>query len=624
MSAEPVSYEAIKALLPSILENLPSSWLGTTFKNKVLLEREGFEQEFFKLVAAKTAANDKNVSTDELLALGNAEDYLRVASNMSTVLEIALATEKKLKVSQVFTFGSYTMPSVAVTLAVKKPVTLFVGAEKNPFSQKDLDHIGCYGAHLEIVSGSSPSARDGRIVLAYKSALGEGEWASPVDGVIDGDVLYILNEQEIDSHEVLVIRKRMATPVTTPVAQARLQEIAGVPVTANIEAPSEEELKIFYAHLQELSGTPVNPDCNPVVCTAGLPTVASVWHSVVALGGADIVMASTAYGGSSQLTDLLAARAEGLFKKHTFDIQGTATMADAIGVKLKLLAETASERLPITLLWTEIPTNPDMKVPNLKVIAGLLHEYKQRTNVDVILMIDATFAPGCKVLSQLRELDEDLSALVFISMSKSISRGVTTAGTVLANHTAKSIEVVNKARYYAEALDITAKPDQQRRLTDNHRGVEDRCAKAYEVTASIGDRLVAAVKQWTGENMPLAFVSPESAKLGFSSSTFSFNLPAPRGSTAEERAALAQHFVDLLTAHDTFKPCVSFGQDNGLVYATVPATSTQGAIKEEHKAKQAVGGVQLTRLSFAPSTDVEVVSKQLEDAVKSVYEGQSA
>jgi len=41
----------------------------------------------------------------------------------------------------------------------------------------------------------------------------------------------------------------------------------------------------------------------------------------------------------------------------------------------------------------------------------------------------------------------------------------------------------------------------------------------------------------------------------------------------------------LLCAHSAFKPCVSFGQDNGLVYATVPATSTQGAIKAEDKAK---------------------------------------
>ena len=91
--------------------------------------------------------------------------------------------------------------------------------------------------------------------------------------------------------------------------------------------------------------------------------------------------------------------------------------------------------------------------------------------------------------------------------------------------------------------------------------------------------------------MPLAFVSPANAKLGFTSSTFSFNLPPFKNAKPGVNEALAQKFVDLLTPHSEFKPCVSFGQDNSLVYATVPATSTQGAIKAEDKAKQAVGGV---------------------------------
>ena len=61
----------------------------------------------------------------------------------------------------------------------------------------------------------------------------------------------------------------------------------------------------------------------------------------------------------------------------------------------------------------------------------------------------------------------------------------------------------------------------------------------------------------------------------------------------------AQKFVDLLCLHPTYmKPCVSFGQDNDLVYCTVPATSTQGAISAEDKAKQARGGVQLVRFSL--------------------------
>merc|ERR1719316_843709 len=121
--------------------------------------------------------------------------------------------------------------------------------------------------------------------------------------------------------------------------------------------------------------------------------------------------------------------------------------------------------------------------------------------------------------------------------------------------------------------------------------------------------------------MPLCTVSPENAAEGFTSSTFSFNLPAPKGASAEKIAGLAQEFVDLLCRNENFKPCVSFGQDNGVVYCTVPATSTQGAIKEEDKAKQAIGGVQLTRLSFPPTCNLEVVKQSFSDAVTHIYSG---
>ena len=51
----------------------------------------------------------------------------------------------------------------------------------------------------------------------------------------------------------------------------------------------------------------------------------------------------------------------------------------------------------------------------------------------------------------------------------------------------------------------------------------------------------------------------------------------------------------------------------------VPATSTQGAIKAEDKAKQAVGGVQLARLSFPPSFDTAAVVEIIRNAVKECY-----
>lgn len=48
-----------------------------------------------------------------------------------------------------------------------------------------------------------------------------------------------------------------------------------------------------------MSGTHANKELTPVCCTAGLPTISSIWLALALEGGADVVMASTAYGGSS-------------------------------------------------------------------------------------------------------------------------------------------------------------------------------------------------------------------------------------------------------------------------------------------------------------------------------------
>ena len=65
------------------------------------------------------------------------------------------------------------------------------------------------------------------------------------------------------------------------------------------------------------------------------------------------------------------------------------------------------------------------------------------------------------------------------------------------------------------------------------------------------------------------------------------------GTTRAARAKFRAEFrltVDQGEPGSRFKACVSFGQDNGMVYCTVPATSTQGVIAEEDKAKQAKDG----------------------------------
>lgn len=331
-------------------------------------------------------------------------------------------------------------------------------------------------------------------------------------------------------------------------------------------------------------------------------------------------MASTAYGGSSQLTDLYTNKSSTyspMLQKHKFHIQGDANILDGIKNSLDSLIAQKANLFPTTVLFIEIPTNPDMKVPVIEQLAIALMDYERVSGKNVLLLVDTTFAPGSKVIGKLKRLLPGLNVMVFISLSKSVSRGLTTAGALVSNHTTAGKELIQAVGEISTLLDTGAKPDQIHILCMHHKNVEERCFKAYNVALNAGKVLVKAVEKYAKKQMKLAFVSQVDASEGFTTSTFSFNLPSPDDPANLD--TLAQHFVDLLCSHRGFKPCVSFGQDNALVYCTVPATSTQGAISEADKAKQAVGGVQLVRLSFPPTCDEENVAKAIEESVFKIY-----
>lgn len=412
--------------------------------------------------------------------------------------------------------------------------------------------------------------------------------------------------------------------MTTPMAMAALRKHSHTPSMVTEERPSpttmpaESEIRELHAHLQQLCGTEIDRSADPVVFTAGLPALTSLFIALLQKGGSDVLMCSTAYGGSSQLNDLLASRSS-RHRKHTFDVQGDTDIYESIQQQLTSLARQPESTMPTTVLFLETPTNPDMKVPEMRRVASMLNSHKDKTGKEVLLLLDTTFAPQAQLMRHLKEEAPELPVMTFISMSKSLSRGKTTAGAVIANHTHQSKSLLTGVAEVATLFDTTAKPDQLQFLTQNHRGVETRNERAYNVAAAMGKTLRRAVQQSCSYDMPLSFVTPEHAARGFTSSTFSFNLPPQKGASQEETDTLAQRFVELLCKHPQFKPCVSFGQDNGLVYATVPATSTQGAIKAEDKAKQEVGGVQLARLSFPPSCDLSAISTILTDTVSTLY-----
>merc|ERR1712232_99792 len=209
----------------------------------------------------------------------------------------------------------------------------------------------------------------------------------------------------------------------------------------------------------------------PVVSTNGLSALTCLWTSMVERGGADVLMCSTSYGGSSELTKMWS-RSGGSFRigkleKHDFHVQGGIDLCQSISTQLDKLAEKTSNLRPNLVLLIETPTNPDMKIPDMRALAAACVRHRENTGQNVVLVVDTTFAPGSRVMEKLRQHAEDLPVLCFISMSKSMSRGTTTAGALVANHTGQAAEILNGASNACRMLDVGAKPDQLMRLVEN-------------------------------------------------------------------------------------------------------------------------------------------------------------
>ena len=116
------THHDVQVFIPKLLESMPYEWKGTTFNNsaEIYHGREKFMANLHALIEEKKEGD--KVSSSELSSIGNAEDYLRVATNVCTALETALASPfqkdglQYIKPTQVFTWSSTKMPFVGVMI----------------------------------------------------------------------------------------------------------------------------------------------------------------------------------------------------------------------------------------------------------------------------------------------------------------------------------------------------------------------------------------------------------------------------------------------------------------------------------------------------------------------------
>jgi len=551
------------------------------------------------------------------------EDYVRLGSPYSTLLEMMVAIEKGYDFLKAFAFGSKTLPFIAALLTATGPVFLYGEHALLSDEQKALLQ-GCYGCTFTRCTGA-PKDHGKDAVVIQISDESKDKISEHVDAVVDTQcMLHIIDTQKIPPADVTdstgsrtegvhTIRKRLGAALTTPDAIARLE---GKPLQTK---PDTTALDL---HLKELAGC-AEAGGEVLITVVGLASMGACIMASLELGNNDIdlVMCSTAYGGSSQQADILSKKSRSKavhLQKHKFDIQGKA--GDVLkGITMKLESMKSGPKKALTLVAIEYPTNPDMKDTDLAALLPVLQSYQKATGSKVLAILDVTFSPQSKAAAPLA----DIPVIVWTSLSKSVTGGYTTGGSLVANHHPLAQQVLRRAHFHMALMDTCSKNCQLRILNDMHAKCEERVQMAHENAKVAFKFLEESVLRRSGQSMAVNFVTAQQMKKGVTPATFSFNLPAPQGSNRAALSSLAQTFVDHLVSiyPEGIKPCVSFGQKNTYVYVTVPATSTQGVISEKDKAKQAVGGVQLVRFSFPPNMDMAAWNKAIDATVQKTYAG---
>ena len=138
--------------------------------------------------------------------------------------------------------------------------------------------------------------------------------------------------------------------------------------------------------------------------------------------------------------------------------------------------------------------------------------------------------------------------------------------------------------------------------------MNNRIHAAYKNTKSFVDFISKSLPE-----AKINFVSDDLAKIGFTPSVFSLDLPT-KGETDIERENFKKDknkkLIETMITHllGEAKHCVSYGQLTGS-YWTIPATSTQGTTKEKDKDY-------IVRVSMSPEMNLDLHKKAIGEFFK--------
>jgi len=602
-------------LVKELLTKIPQSWVDLTTHRLDIYNESQAKSEF--LIELKNLLMKGEYSSNNLEQLPTAYDYIRLGHQLSSVLEWVLAEINNVSKDQVITFSSKTMPILSLlrknTLS-NQPTYIYYNCDTSPLID-ELRLKNIYGFHynLQKIKAASEIQKhtDGIVVFVTQQSLkSKFNNNSNIDVTVNlhpifGSVLMIHNTDTNNIvNDVQHVRRR-ETIAMTPINSLQLlnEIINDTHALSNEESPEDVDLtktinninkQVVIDCIKENTGS----DVSPLIASSGLSIQYAMMMGLVENAIINypskpikILLPPNCYGGTNDQCRRIADLIPNVGIVDLL-VDGGQDLVNSLDVALKSIANIDG----VPLVLAEIPTNPRVEVPDMKLLGEVLTAKRFNANDEIatqpFFMVDQTFCPNVKLLHPQSELN-NVKTISFASGSKFPSGGRCIAGYCSANYVANELMVLISS--HLALSDNLANSQQIKTLAETMPSMPERIISAYRKTRDFVNFIQGLLPQ-----SKVYYVSDEIAKDGFMPSVFSLDLPT----VGEiDQRQMNKKLIDFMikTHPKDCKNCVSYGQLKGS-YWTIPATSTQGTTKEDDKDY-------IVRAALSPDVDVQLLSQ---------------
>ena len=528
----------------TIIENIPSSWLEMTTHRLDIYNESRAKTEFLEKFREAVAENKLSVDTFE--SLPTAFDYIRLGHQLSCVLEAALGDLSKLPDSQVISFASRTMPLLAIMRSdslKSRKTHIYYNKSSEFISELFTDKIlnsdvlsGAYGYHAEFFAVDSPDEInehiEGSVVWVNTrdfsdeiSLPGNLDLFVNVHEASNSSVIYVNNSvKNIDSglSEIVAgiqhVRRRESIAMTPTDCYNLLSEMVGE-VASTISTENSYQNTITE-HVQKNTESSLVP----VMASSGLSVQYAIFMGFVHKVKTEhpskkikFVIPPNCYGGTNDQARRIAAIDPNI-DILDIPVDGERDMVSSLDAALDQVA--AEDAVGIVL--AEIPTNPRVEVPDMDSLGNSLR--KKRITDDgreaepIVFTVDQTFCPNVPLLGTKSPLS-GVQTISYVSCSKFPSGGECTGGYAIGNNEAE--ELLKYVSSHMVLTDNQATGEQMMLISRNIPSMNDRIEAAYKNTVQFVNHIKTVLP-----DAKLNFVSDRVAKLGFTPSVFSLELPS--------------------------------------------------------------------------------------------------